>query len=88
MDPIQQFVNQSQSGRRLSVATENGAMMALLRQHFESMQQTHQHVFGSELGNNLKGGFFDNFNKAKKAMQGSLQEMKVKLKEIINYPSR
>ncbi|XP_063723444.1 TBC1 domain family member 1-like isoform X2 [Symsagittifera roscoffensis] len=88
VDPIQQFVNQSQSGRRLSVATENGAMMALLRQHFESMQQTHQHVFGSELGNNLKGGFFDNFNKAKKAMQGSLQEMKHVKNEMIEEASR
>ena len=48
-------------------------MMALLRQHFEALQQMHQHVTGTD----LKGGFFGNFNKAKQAVKGSISQIQV-----------
>ena len=55
-------------------------MMSLLRQHFESLQQKHQHVndiTGGIVGSSLKGGFLGNINKARKAVQGSIQDIKV-----------
>ncbi len=71
-DPLSNWARQSQS-RRQSLTTENGALMSLLRQHFECLQQKHTH--NSETP--FKGGFFDNLSKAKKTVRGSIQEIKV-----------
>ena len=74
--------------QRVSLGNE-AAMMSLLRQHFECLQQKHQHVSdypgaalvggGMSGGVGLKGGLLGNINKARKAVQGSLQDIKVGL---------
>ncbi|XP_075251313.1 TBC1 domain family member 1-like isoform X3 [Convolutriloba macropyga] len=84
MEPLQQWINQAGGGRRSSIATENGSMMALLRQHFEALQQMHQHVTGTD----LKGGFFGNFNKAKQAVKGSISQIQAAKDEIIDEATK